>query len=70
MIRDALALPDDARAELVDRLIESLDSTVDEGAEQAWNEEIARRLNEIDTGAVALIPWEDARRRLRARLRK
>ena len=68
VLRDALALPSEARAALVDSLIESLDHTIDEGAEEAWREEIYLRLQQIDSGAVQLIPWEDARRRLRTRL--
>jgi putative addiction module component (TIGR02574 family) len=68
VLRDALALPSEARAALVDSLIESLDRTIDEGAEEAWREEIYRRLQQIDSGAVQLIPWEEARRRLRTRL--
>ena len=68
VLRDALALPSEARAALVDSLIESLDRTIDEGAEEAWREEIYRRLQQIDSGAVQLIPWEEARRRLRSRL--
>lgn len=70
VLRDALALPAEVRAALVDSLIESLDPTIDEGAEEAWREEIYRRLEQIDSGAVQLIPWEDARRRLRTRLER
>jgi putative addiction module component (TIGR02574 family) len=70
VLRDALALPSDARAALVDSLIESLDHAIDEGAEEAWREEIYRRLQEIDSGAVQLLPWEDARCRLRSRLER
>ena len=69
VFRDALALPAEARAALVDSLIGSLDSSVDDGAEEAWRGEIHRRLQEIDSGAVQLIPWRDARRRLQALLR-
>ena len=65
VLRAALELPLEARAALVDSLIESLDQIVDEGVEEAWREEIYRRLQQIDSGAVQLIPWEDARRRLR-----
>jgi putative addiction module component (TIGR02574 family) len=70
VLRDALALPAEVRAALVDSLIESLDPTIDEGAEEAWREEIYRRLQQIDSGAVQLIPWEDARRRLRTQLER
>jgi putative addiction module component (TIGR02574 family) len=56
---------------LIDSLLESLDyAAVDNDAEEAWREEIHRRLQEIDCGAVKLIPWEDAERRLSAQLRR
>jgi putative addiction module component (TIGR02574 family) len=42
----------------------------DEGVEEAWREEVRRRLEEIDSGAVQLIPWEEALRRLRIYLEK
>ena len=68
LLRDALALPAEVRAALIDSLIGSLDIEVDQDAEEAWREEIRRRLQEVDSGAVKLIPWEDARRRLQALL--
>ena len=68
VLRDALALPVEARIALIDSLVESLDDAVDEGAEEAWKKEIGRRVQEIDSGAVSLIPWQVARRRLRDRL--
>jgi len=70
VLRDALALSPEARAALIDSLIGSLDQTVDPSAEEARREEIHRRLQQIDTGAVQLIHWEDARRRLRSRLER
>ena len=69
LLRDVLALPPEARAALIDSLIESLDETVDEGAEEAWRREIEARLEQIDTGAVELMSWRDARQRLHDRLR-
>ena len=68
LFRDALALPPEARAALLDSLIESLDTGVDENADEAWREEVYHRLQQIDGGAVKLVPWDDAQRRLRARL--
>ena len=66
VLRDALALSPDVRAALIDSLISSLDQAVDAAAEEARREEIYRRLQQIDSGAVQLIPWEEARRRLRS----
>jgi putative addiction module component (TIGR02574 family) len=60
LLKDALALPAEARAALIDTLLESLDTQVDDDAEAAWRQEIYRRLEQIDSGAVKLIPWGDA----------
>jgi putative addiction module component (TIGR02574 family) len=70
ILRDALALPAEARGALVDSLIESLDEAVDEDAEAAWTREIELRIQQIDTGAVQLTPWHAARQRLRDRLER
>lgn len=68
LLRDALALPLEARTALIDSLIESLDATVDEGATEAWKREIELRLKQIDDGTVELISWSAARKRLRDQL--
>ncbi len=64
ILKDALALPPEARAALIGPLVDSLDTEVDEGVEEAWRAEIQRRLAEIDSGAVKLVPWDEARRLL------
>jgi len=58
VLKDALALP----------AVDSLDTEVDEDAEEAWREEIRRRLQEIDSGATKLVQWDEGRRRLFGRL--
>jgi putative addiction module component (TIGR02574 family) len=64
ILRDALELPPAARAALAGSLIDSLETDVDEDAEAQWDIEIARRIGEIDSGTVTLIPWDEARRRI------
>jgi len=64
LLRDALTLAPEARAALIDSLIDSLDQTVEEGAEEAWRREIELRLQRIDAGAVELMSWRSARQRL------
>lgn len=57
----ALQLSPRERGELIHRLIVSLDGETQESAEaiaKAWDEEIARRMAEIDAGTVVLIPHE------------
>ena len=68
LLSEALSLPSEARAALIDTLLESLDSEIDPGAQEAWRQEIRRRVQEIDNGAVKLIAWDDERRDLWARL--
>jgi len=68
ILRDALALPTDTRAALVDSLLDSLDSTVDPDAEELWEREILRRAKELDSGSVKTVPWVELRSRLIAKL--
>jgi len=68
LLKKALALLPEARAALAGSLLESLDDTVDASAEDEWNEEIARRIQELDSGKVKPIPWAEARRQVSATL--
>jgi putative addiction module component (TIGR02574 family) len=52
------------RATLLRLLIEALDAETDDGVEEAWRVEIERRVAELDSGSVDLIPWEEVRARL------
>jgi len=63
-----LKLPPAARAALADSLIDSLDTEVDDDAEEAWRSEIALRVRDLDSGAVRTIAWDEVRRRLGTRL--
>ncbi len=64
LLKQALALPAQARAALTGSLLESLDDTVDPSVEQAWSLEIAHRIEELDSGKVKPIPWAEARRQI------
>lgn len=64
VLREALKLPVEARAALAGTLLDSLDESVDDDAESAWEAEIAKRIKEIDEGRAELIPWSEARRRI------
>jgi putative addiction module component (TIGR02574 family) len=68
ILREALALPTDTRAALVDSLLDSLDSTVDPAAEELWQQEILRRAKELDAGSVKTVSWTELRSRLLAKL--
>jgi len=64
LLKRAMTLPVAERAELAGSLIESLDEAADESVKAAWNEEIARRMEDLDSGRVKPISLEEARRRL------
>jgi len=44
------------------------DATVDEAAEAAWNQEIARRIEDLDSGKAKTIPWEEVRSSISSKL--
>jgi putative addiction module component (TIGR02574 family) len=62
----ALKLTPEERAHLAERLIASLFH--DQDVEEAWAVEVERRVNEIESGDVELIPGDEVFARLRRRL--
>jgi putative addiction module component (TIGR02574 family) len=64
ILKKALTLPVSERAELAGSLIESLDDPEDPSVEAAWDAEIIRRMEELDSGRVKPLSLEEARRRL------
>ncbi len=53
----ARQLPREERARLAEALISSLDEEAE--VERAWDEEIRRRLQELDAGSVETVPGEE-----------
>ena len=69
----ALQLSPQERSKLIHRLIVSLEETSEDTPEviaQAWDEEIARRVAEIDAGTAVLIPNDEVFARLDAIFKK
>jgi len=62
----ALQLSAEERAALARELIQSLETEVDPDAEAAWSAEIHARLDRVDAGVAATVPWSEARRRIQA----
>jgi putative addiction module component (TIGR02574 family) len=74
IVQEALALPREARARVVEKLIHSLEPRDPEILtqaewEQAWNKEIERRVRDLDEGRVTAISHDEFKRRVRARVR-
>ncbi len=68
ILQKALALSDKERASIAGSLLESLDGPADDGVEAAWNEEVARRIDDLDSGKATTVPWEELRARTLSRL--
>lgn len=71
LLKDALRLPDQQRAELVVVLLDSLPSAEprQERSDAQWLEEIERRAREAQAGAAG-VSWEEARKQILDRLPK
>jgi len=70
VLQKALTLSTHERGLLIDRLIESLDDgPAEEGVEEAWAEEIKRRLDDVRSGKVKTIPGEQVLRQLAKKVR-
>jgi putative addiction module component (TIGR02574 family) len=68
LLQKALALPENERAELAGSLIASLDATVDQNVDAAWQQEVVRRLHEVQSGKVETISWEEVQQKGRTLL--
>ena len=72
LLREALTLPPEERADVAAELLASLDDTDADVAdvEAAWAVEIERRARRVLAGESSGISWEDVRQRAEAELRK
>lgn len=57
LLREALELPPEGRAALADFLLNSLDTETDPNVEQAWREEIEKRMASIEDGTAETMSW-------------
>lgn len=67
LIKEALALSREARALLAEKLLESLDFRDDFELSPAWREEIRRRCQELESGAVKPVPADEVFRKVTER---
>ena len=65
---EALALPDAARVQLADRLVESLDPADDSLFRKIWADEARHRLDSVRSGRVRTIPGEEGLEQVRRTL--
>lgn len=67
LFQDALSLPSDMRARLVELLLESLNPPVQEDVDRLWADVAEARVEELRSGRVKAIPGEEVFAQIRAR---
>jgi hypothetical protein len=70
LIQEALSLPNATRVFLVEKLIESLESDIDQNIQKSWNIEAKNRRDEIRNHTVEPISGEIALAQIRRILEK
>jgi len=68
LLEQALSLSVEEQETLADSLFSSLGGKVDEGVLAAWDDEIKKRITDLDSGKAKTIPWADVRNRNLAKL--
>lgn len=66
VINEALSLSPIERAELIERLYESMRSEREKEIEQAWAQESERRIELLQSGQESTVPYEQMKRELSA----
>jgi putative addiction module component (TIGR02574 family) len=67
---NALALPELERAALARELVASLDGPSEPDVSAAWDIELCRRINEIESGEANLLDLDNVMRKARSQLTK
>ena len=60
LYQDALALPSETRVELTERLVASLADDVPAEVQRAHIDEVRKRIAQVESGEVELIPGDEA----------
>ena len=68
--QEALKLPQDGQLRLARALLENSEATGDVGAEAAWEKEIERRIQLVDSGLATGRPFADVLRDIDRQLSK
>jgi putative addiction module component (TIGR02574 family) len=63
---DAMSLDPTERRELIHLLVDSLSAEEDPRLQTAWNDEIVRRIREVEEGKMECVSHEDVMARARA----
>jgi len=68
LLQKALSLSDAKCADIVASSIDSLQIATDERVEAAWTDEIAGRIQQLESGQAKTIPWDQVHTRVSSEL--
>jgi putative addiction module component (TIGR02574 family) len=68
LLEQALSLSVEEQEALADSLISNLGGKIDEAVLAAWDDEIKKRVAELDSGRAKTVPWTEVRQRNLAKL--
>lgn len=68
LLEQALSLSVEEQEALAESLISNLAGKVDDSVLAAWDEEVKRRIADLESGKAKTIPWEEVRQRNLAKL--
>ncbi len=67
ILEEVLQLPLDEQVAIAETVLSRYEAESQEEIDEAWKVEVRRRIEEIRSGKVKTIPWEEARAKLWAR---
>lgn len=70
LLNEILTLPADIRGKLIEKLIESLNVSIDEEIDKLWVDEVNNRVKAIHSGKVSPVDGEKVIAAIRERLTK
>lgn len=68
LLQMALELSEDERVQLASSLFESVDPATGGDVQEAWDQEVAKRIADLDSGKAKTVPWPEVLARLTAKL--
>lgn len=70
VLDEVLSLPVEARLALVEKLLLSLNVPTQREIDELWAKEAERRVSQVDSGEVELVPGEQVLSRIRGKARR
>lgn len=64
ILEKAMSMSQQQRAFIAEQLIESLEAKTDTDVEKEWQQEIQKRMADVNREGIVFVTWDDAKKRL------